>query len=78
MRALETAITMGSAAMRTNVTRAASTETPAERTSEAKRQAHGRCDVLSVLEPTGNASIDVTHQTTGVKVHARNRQIVSE
>ena len=78
MRAPETATTMGSAAMRTNATRAASTETPAECTSEAKLQAHGWCDVLGVLEPTGNAPMDVTHQNADAKVHARNRQIVGE
>ena len=78
MRTQATAMTMGSAAIRTNATRAASTETPAERDLEAKPQADGRCDVLGVLEPTGNAAIDSRHQNAGVKVHVRNRQIVSE
>src|ERR1700747_1878488 len=78
MRTLETAITMGSAAIRTTAIRAASTETPAERTSEAKPYADGRCDVRSVLEPTGDAAIDIRHQSAGVQVHARNRQIVDQ
>ena len=78
MRILETAMTMGSAAIRTIATRAASAETPVERTSKAKPQADGRCDVLGVLEPTGNAAIDIRHQNAGVKIHARTRQIVDQ
>jgi len=59
MRTLETAITMGSATIRTNVLKAASAETLAEQISEAKPQADGRCDV--VQEPTRNAP-DGRHQ----------------
>jgi hypothetical protein len=78
MRTLETAITMGSAAIRTIAIRAASAEIPAERASEAIPHADGRCDVLGVLESTGDASIDIGHQKTGVEVHARNRKIVDQ
>jgi hypothetical protein len=78
MRILETAMTMGSAAIRTTATRAASTETLAEQTSKAKPHTDGRCDVIGVLESTGDATIDIRHQNAGVKVHARNRQIVDQ
>ena len=75
---LETAMTMGSAAIRTTATRAASTETLVEQTSKAKPHADGRCDVLGVLVSTGDATIDIRHQNAVVKVHARNRQIVDQ
>jgi hypothetical protein len=78
MRTLETAIMMGSAVIRTTATRAASTEIPVERASEAIPHADGRCDVLGVLEPTGDASIDIGHQKAGVEIHARNPLIVDQ
>jgi hypothetical protein len=59
MRTPEMAMTMGSAAIWTNASRAASTETPAEQTLEAKPQADARCDFLGVLESTGDAAIDL-------------------
>ena len=74
MRILERAMTMGSAAIRTTATRAASTETLAEQTSKAKPHADGRCDVLGVLVSTSDATIDIRHQNAGVKVHATRKE----
>src|SRR5262245_15533057 len=75
-RTLVTAIMMGSAAIRTIAIRAASTAILAEYTSKAIPHADGRCDVLGVLVPTGDASIDIGHQKAGVEIDARNWKIV--